>query len=318
MKNVLKKHSGFGLVELMISVTIGLIIMAGVIQLYASSQANFRVAKGVGRIQENMRYALSQLGDDIAQAGNIKCAATDIKNNAFPLNNATGSWQDFDDTYVSGDNNSFNAAQPVSTSDTLRTKRVDYSSPHNITVVDTNFFTVSDANNLNGGDIVVAGDCGTMVVLELSIGGAGDGTILNVDAGTEVGTIALTDANTLLDTGAFPVLYAGATGAYTYSIGTSAEATSPCSDAAINNCALFRERNNEGATELVQGVHGLQVQYGVEVAGVAVNYNDAFNADGNEQRISRIRLTLQFNSAESSGDVITRNVTRVFAIRSAW
>ena len=147
----------------------------------------------------------------------------------------------------------------------------------------------------------------------LSIGGAVDGAL---DVGA--GTIALANANTLLDTGAFPVLYEGATGAYTYSIGTSAEAAALCSDAAINNCALFRERNNEGAEELVQGVHGLQVQYGVEVVGVAVNYNDTFNAGGNEKRISRVRLTLQFNSAEPSGDVITRNVTRVFAIRSAW
>ena len=68
-----QKQSGLGLVELMISITIGLVIMAGVIQLFASSRQTSTTAEAVSRIQENMRYTMQRLGDDIYRAGGMGC-----------------------------------------------------------------------------------------------------------------------------------------------------------------------------------------------------------------------------------------------------
>lgn len=301
-KKPFSKNCGVTLVELMISITLGLVIMSGVIQLYVSGKSNSRIAQSSIRIQDNMRYALHVLGNDIAQAGNIKCTTTDVVNNLPNVLNV-GDWNDFINTYVSGRDVVFDPAQPVASSDTLIVKRVDHSRPQDIVAVNANSFQVNNANNLQNGEIAVAGDCGRMVVLELAVAGVG---------------IALPNltANALLDMGASPILYTGATGAYTYSINDSAGGA--CTGASIHQCSLYREKNNSGAQELVQGVHGLDVQYGVELAPDNVTYYDAYDGDGNFQRINRVKVTLWFNSAEEDGNVVSKNVTRVFAIRSSW
>ncbi|MGS2717980.1 PilW family protein [Eionea flava] len=68
-----KRQLGFGLVEIMISITISLVIMAGVIQLFASSRQTSTAADATSNIQENMRYTMQRLGDDIYRAGNMGC-----------------------------------------------------------------------------------------------------------------------------------------------------------------------------------------------------------------------------------------------------
>jgi len=306
----LRKNCGVTLVELMISITMGLVIMSGVIQLYVSGKSNSRVAQSSIRIQDNMRYALHVLGNDIAQAGNIKCTTTDIVN-ILPNVLNVGDWNDFVNTYVSGREAVavFDPAQPVTSSDTLIVKRVDHSRPQDIVDVNADSFQVNNANNLQNGEIAVAGDCGQMVVLELNV--------TNVDiASPHEGRVDLPNATNLLDENASPILYTGATGAYTYSINNSTGGA--CTGASIHQCSLYREKNNSGAQELVQGVHGLDVQYGVELAPDNVTYYDAYDGDGNYQRINRVKVTLWFNSAEEDGNVVSKNVTRVFAIRSSW
>lgn len=69
----LKRQQGIGLVELLVSATIGLIIMLGVTQLFVSSRETSANADAMSRIQENMRYAMQRIGDDIYRAGNMGC-----------------------------------------------------------------------------------------------------------------------------------------------------------------------------------------------------------------------------------------------------
>jgi type IV pilus assembly protein PilW len=302
-----KKNKGVGLVELMISVTIGLLILAGVIQLYATSSSNASSAQSTSLIQENMRYVLSRIGDDIAQAGNIKCATTNIENVAYS-NNSTGAWEDFEDTYVSGTNIGFDWDKPFTTSDTLIVKRVDYSSPYDIAQINADSFVVNEAGALVAGDIVVAGDCGKMMVFTLAITDEAVG-LLNQR------TVTFVDANEKLDDEGSPILYAGSTGAYTYSIGNSTNLV--CSDTDIQNCSLYVQKNDDDPEEVARGVHSLQIRYGVEMGGGVV-YTESFNAGINYKRIDRVEVTLQFNSANTQGNVIKRSVTQVFSIRSFW
>lgn len=67
------KQAGLSLVELMISVTLSLVIMAGVIQLYASASRTASTAEGASRLQENIRYTINHLGNNIARAGSMGC-----------------------------------------------------------------------------------------------------------------------------------------------------------------------------------------------------------------------------------------------------
>ena len=67
------KSRGFGLVELMIAITIGLILLGGIGYVYLGSQQTFRTQDDFSRIQENVRYALDQVGMDVRMAGYSGC-----------------------------------------------------------------------------------------------------------------------------------------------------------------------------------------------------------------------------------------------------
>ncbi|HBZ30374.1 MAG TPA: prepilin-type cleavage/methylation domain-containing protein, partial [Nitrosomonas nitrosa] len=61
MKQMATKQQGFTLVELMIAMTIGLILLGGVITILTSSQQVYRVNDALARMQENARYAFQVL-----------------------------------------------------------------------------------------------------------------------------------------------------------------------------------------------------------------------------------------------------------------
>ncbi len=62
-------QNGLSLVELMISITLGLILMAGVLQLFLSSKVTFNAQEGISRIQESGRLAMNFIAKDVRSAG---------------------------------------------------------------------------------------------------------------------------------------------------------------------------------------------------------------------------------------------------------
>ncbi|HEY5602338.1 MAG TPA: PilW family protein [Gammaproteobacteria bacterium] len=62
-------QQGFTLVEIMISITLGLILLAGVMQIFLGSKQTYNLQSGVSRLQENARFALDILARNIAMAG---------------------------------------------------------------------------------------------------------------------------------------------------------------------------------------------------------------------------------------------------------
>ena len=87
------KHSGFTLVELMIAIAISIILLNGVLQIFQSSKQSYRVADGLGRMQESARYALDVLTQDIRQAGFLPCRKTSQIANV--LNDTSGGFDFF-------------------------------------------------------------------------------------------------------------------------------------------------------------------------------------------------------------------------------
>lgn len=65
----LRKQSGFTIVEIMLAITLSLILIAGVIQVYLSSKESFRVQNELARMQESQRIAIEFLQNDIRRAG---------------------------------------------------------------------------------------------------------------------------------------------------------------------------------------------------------------------------------------------------------
>lgn len=71
----LPAQRGVSLVELMVSLALGLVLIAGVLSLYLSSQQSLRTHQGLARVQENARLALDLMAREIRTAGVIPCGS---------------------------------------------------------------------------------------------------------------------------------------------------------------------------------------------------------------------------------------------------
>ena len=67
----MKRQLGLSLVELMVSITIGLFLMAGAVQTFLMSKANYTAQNDVARAQEGGRFAVEFLNFDARMAGYI-------------------------------------------------------------------------------------------------------------------------------------------------------------------------------------------------------------------------------------------------------
>ncbi|MCC6916499.1 PilW family protein [Nitrosomonas sp.] len=83
-------QQGLTLVEMMIAMTIGLVLLGGVMTVLTSSKSTYRVNEAMARIQENARYAFQILSRDIRMAGYQGCVGDGIT-----VANILGSKSDF-------------------------------------------------------------------------------------------------------------------------------------------------------------------------------------------------------------------------------
>ena len=94
MMKTIHSQKGISLVELMISMTIGLILMTGVVQLFLSSRTTFSTQQALARVQESGRLAMEFLAEDIRMAGYMGCMSRNL-NFHNTLNDANKLQYDF-------------------------------------------------------------------------------------------------------------------------------------------------------------------------------------------------------------------------------
>ena len=104
-----QKQRGMTLVELLVSTAVGVMLITGIIQLMANNKQHYQFQSELARIQENGRYALSVIREDLQMAGVSGCAANTGINNLldtaaasytdtlFNLGQAVGGWE-----YIAG------------------------------------------------------------------------------------------------------------------------------------------------------------------------------------------------------------------------
>ena len=83
------RQTGLSLVEIMVALSVGVVLLTGVIQIYASTKSTYRLQDNLARMQENGRFALSFLTRDVRMAGYHGCTnfgpVTNTLNNAASL-----------------------------------------------------------------------------------------------------------------------------------------------------------------------------------------------------------------------------------------
>lgn len=72
-KNAACRYFGYTLIELMVAITIGLIILAAVSQLFVTNRSAYRLEEALARVQESGRFALDFLSADLRMAGYAGC-----------------------------------------------------------------------------------------------------------------------------------------------------------------------------------------------------------------------------------------------------
>lgn len=89
MRKKFAYQRGLSLIELMIAITLGLVLMAGVVQMFISSKTVYATQQNLTRIQETGRLAIEFLSRDLRMAGNMGCFREDPINKTKTLDNAS-------------------------------------------------------------------------------------------------------------------------------------------------------------------------------------------------------------------------------------
>lgn len=70
------RQRGLTLIELLVSMVIAMIVLAGVVQMMVDNKVKFKLADELAFIQENARFALDELGRDLRMVGYSGCGTT--------------------------------------------------------------------------------------------------------------------------------------------------------------------------------------------------------------------------------------------------
>lgn len=120
---------GFGLIELMISLVLGLLVIGAAFAVFQSNQATYRANEGQNRIQESARAAFEMMSRDIRSAGGGPCSnasamATTNANSTLYRNTPISIGSTTQLRTVSGDDASYRITAATDTTVTLDTRDI--------------------------------------------------------------------------------------------------------------------------------------------------------------------------------------------------
>jgi type IV pilus assembly protein PilW len=303
-----RKHKGFSLVELMVALTLGLILLTGVVSIFLSSKVTYLSNEKVARLQESGRVALDLITHDLRSAGYLGCAkiprwfqstlnspSTTLWNYFRPMTgyeaDGSGSWAPALDVPLN--------PAPIPDSDVVVTRgllrdgraltiQADMASASaDPAVVDATTPPVS------AGQIYVLTDCESTTVFQATgyTAGTPNGTVAHATGGASPG-------NATSDLGyqyrrlarLIPLQ------TYTYYVGL---------DPVTNEPGLYRKTGDVADSELlVEGIQALQIGYAIDNTNdrIADAYVAANNVTDWNDVIS-VTLALLVRSEDSGSDL---------------
>lgn len=242
--SLVQKQTGLSLIEVMIAITLGLILMAGLIQFFIGSKQSYQVLGAINGMQENGRYALRVIGDSLHAAdhwGGVESSDVSGTPVVAGIGSCDAAWIHNVSEGIRGFEGG--AASPLPAGCTAA---ADYQP-------DTDAFVVRHAGGTyySTADITSNND----IWVNTTIGG-----VANLSTGTDV--VAPGDQN----------------GVYNYPYNVDAYFIRPCSAPAGAACAATDDGGNPIPTltrltlvgntltqqSLVSGVEQMQIEYGVD------------------------------------------------------
>jgi len=264
--NHFKHHRGMSLVEVLVALVISLFLLGGIIQVYLANKTSYAFSNAISRIQENGRYSLDTMSQDLRMAGFFGCAIFDPTDSESIVNNLNAAGTGYDAAVhdiigqglLEGTNNDgLNGSDSI----TLRGAKPSQfnvfppfgpSTSANI--------KVNNNDILETGDIVMISNCRGADIFQITNttqgkGAAKDAVVHNTGTGTEPGNYnpdTCKSGHCLSQVyGADASLFQLQAVTYTIAVGESGEP------------ALWRSENGVNL-ELIEGIEQMQILYGVD------------------------------------------------------
>lgn len=283
--NGIRSQRGVSLVELMVAMVLGLLLTAGVLQVFSGNSQAYRFHEALSRIQENGRFALDELTREIRMAGYLGCSsqATNINNwlDGAPADfdpgigiqgweangTATGATLTLNYSAATVSTNggpwatNGGAALPTfnarAGSDIVRVWRGD-ETVSRIVSIGTDSVVVSGSNDLQAQDLLLLSDCRTADwVQACSVSAAGTDIEVGLTTGCSLGN------NPALEISAAPGGEVSRIMGNIYYVSRESANAPP---------ALYRSMLTDTAAAvigepLVEGVENLQILFGIDDSG---------------------------------------------------
>ncbi|MFK5893787.1 MAG: PilW family protein [Pseudomonadota bacterium] len=90
-----QKNNGFTITEMMIAISIGVVLMAGISQIYLSSKQTYAMNDELIAFQENGRYITSRIAGEVRMAGHAGCVDTFERGMQFAAADFNAATRDF-------------------------------------------------------------------------------------------------------------------------------------------------------------------------------------------------------------------------------
>ena len=312
-------QAGVSLIELMISLVLGLLVVGAAIGVFASNKQTYRATQSLGRVQENGQVAFELLARDIREAGANPCDVDLVPGNitaggptatpdgagwfmavAYPLHGSNSS----------GPGNT-DMIQVLRTGDDIRNTTADAASAA------TTLTYAPGEPAFKSGDVIMVCDKRVLGVFRAN-GASSTGTTGTVSFEQGAGTNACSY---------FPqpnsAVCGGAATAYDFPKFSTISSlqgvrwflTDPDANAA-NGYSLYRQINGGAAEEVIQGVRDLQFTY-LTAAGYVDASSLTTAAAWREVRAVHMRLELQDTEITGTGgQYITRVIENVVTLRN--
>ncbi len=164
MTNLQRRQSGLSLIELMIAITLGLILTAGLVQIFASNQQSFSLTTASSRVQETGRISAQLLSKAIRNADYWGCSGG-LGNAVNNLNPAGSSYDAVTFGFGSGLEGADNAdgsGVELANTDSFTIRGVGGDADIKITQVMAQasaVLHVNDSTNLDPDDVLFITDC---------------------------------------------------------------------------------------------------------------------------------------------------------------
>jgi len=287
---------GFGLIELMISLVLGLLVIGAAFAVFQSNQASYRANEGLNRIQEGARVAFEMMSREVRAAGGSACSR-------YSFVQTTGARSDSYNSAVSGVNDANNDL--ASARDRLTVTSGD----------DTSY-------RVTGGNVV-----------SVTINPAGNGISAATDAFNVGDVLLLCNARytyviTATTVGTNTIGFAALPGSYN-------PFTDPKAPPAAVVLARFRDnqwfvdtngrggnslfvsRNGGAREEVADGVQSLRVRYLENRLEGGCTPSNAYNdAPTNWNCVSSVRMEMRLRGQDVDGRTLTRDFANVVSLRS--